>query len=218
MSQWTLKSLGFVGLFLAGLTSCQSDSLDRLTTTQAQAQQLYSVAGTEALGNPRGPITLVVISSYECHYCRKDYPIIKQYVAAHPSIKLIYKSYLAFGLDTLVEPQYAALAAAKQNQFAAMHDALFTTESPLDKTTIMTIAKTLKLNQRQFLKDSQSDAISQQVIANTELIDQLGIQGIPTVIMAPSDVVKNNKLTQYIQVGFITPDVLDEMLQAVSKK
>jgi len=218
MGQWTIKAFFFVSLFLLGLTSCQSDSLDRLTTTQAQAQQLYSVAGAQALGNPKGDITLVVISSYECHYCRKDYPIIKQYVASHPTIKLIYKSYLAFGLDTLVEPQYAALAAAKQQQFAAMHDALFTTDKALNNATIMEIVKTLKLNQRQFLKDLHSDAISQQVIMNTELIDQLGIQGIPTVIMAGSDVVKNNKLTQYIQVGFITPDVLDEMLQAVTKK
>ena len=218
MIKKVLGKWAFMACMMLMVTSCQSDSLEHLTTNKTQAAQLYNVSGTEALGNPEGNVTLVVISSYECHYCRKDYPIIKQFVAEHPSIKLIYKSYLAFGLDTLVEPQYAALAAAKQHQFAAMHEALFTSNEPLNDALIMRLVKTLHMNKKQFTKDMHSEQVSQQVVSNTELIDQLGIQGIPTVIMAPTAALKNNQLTQYIQVGFITPDVLTDMLTAVNKE
>ncbi len=201
-----------------GLSSCQSEALDRLTLNPAQATQLYDLAGTQALGNPAGKVTLVVIASYECHYCRKDYPVIKQFVATHPDVKLLYKTYLAFGPDTLIEPQYAALAAAQQQQYAAMNEWLFTTEQSLTHAAIMQEVKMLKLNRKQFLTDLHSEVTRQYIINNTDLMDHLGIEGIPTVIMASSLAAKQTQLPHYLQVGFINADVLEEMREAVLKK
>lgn len=213
----TLKMKVILGFCLVMLMigGCRSESLDRLTITSAQAQQLYSLGGVEAMGNSKGTTTLVVISSYECHYCRDDFPVIQKFVAQHPNIKLIYKSYLAFGLDTQVEAQYAALAAAKQHQFAAMNAALFKTDRALNHVTIMAIARALKLDMPRFVSDKNSQAVKDQVMENTILMDQLAIQGIPTVIMAPSAVIHDSSLPQYIQVGFISADVLEEMYRAV---
>lgn len=216
MQQKRLESwrwLALLGVML--FCGCQSEVFDRIKPTPEQRQQLYSLGGTEALGNANGAVTMVILSSYECHYCREDYPVVRQFIASHPDLKVIYKSYLAFGLDTQVDAQYAALAAAKQHQFVAMNDALFLTVKPLNQDTMEYLAKRLKLNNKQFLSDMRSQTVADQVINNTTLIDQLGIQGIPTVIMANSRVLDDANTPQYIQVGSVNIDALTAMYEEV---
>lgn len=215
---WPKKALWVLALMTVAIAGCQSESFDHISPSTEQVQQLYAAPPTEVMGNPQGTIVLVSIGSYECHYCREDYPVIKQFVAKHPDIKWLSKTYLAFGLDTQVEAQYAVLAAAKQHQFAAMNEALYTTEKALNETTLADLAKQLKLNQNQWLKDRQSEAVRDQIVANTALVDQLGIPGIPTVIMSHSDVLKKPSLPQYLQVGFINQETLEAMYEEVAKK
>lgn len=213
VKQW--RWLALLGMIL--FCGCQSEAFDQIKPTPEQRQQLYSLGGTEALGNTNGKVTMVIISSYDCHYCREDYPVVRQFISSHPDLKVMYKSYLAFGLDTQVAAQYAALAAAKQQQFVAMNEALFLTERPLSQDTMEYLAKRLKLNSKRFLSDMRSQAVADQVINNTTLIDQLGIQGIPTVIMADSRVIHDANTPQYIQVGSVNIDKLTEMYEEVVK-
>ena len=204
------------------LVACHGkDDLQTIEMNPDQVKAIYDTADIGALGKKNAPITLVNIFSYDCSYCRKDYPLIESFAKQHPNVRVIFKSFMAFGDKTNVLPQYASLAAGKQGQFLAMHHALMTTDRPLTIKTIHALARELNLNMNQFDQDLHSTAIAQKIRDNTLLMDQLGIDGIPVVIMAPTSVSQHSETkaaTQYIQIGFISNDTLMSMLNALLPK
>lgn len=204
-----------------GLTACHNEPVQTIQPSAEGLKQLYSEAGTTAMGKPDAPITMVEIFAYDCRYCRQDYPLVEQFAKAHPNVRVIFKPFMAFGEKTKVLPQYASLAAAKQNQFLAMHRALITTNRPLTMKTINNIAKELNLNMGQFHQDLYSKGIEQQIQDNTQLMDSLDIEGIPAVVITQTKLIDHpelaDKIPQYLQVGFLSNDILLNLMHKVQK-
>lgn len=202
--------------------SCHHESLQQIHPTAEEIKALYGEAGTEALGKKDAPITLVEIYAYDCRYCRKDYPLIEQFAKEHPNVRVVFKPFLAFGDKTKKWPQYAALAAGKQGQFLAMHHALMTINRTLTLRVINKIAEELNLNKAQFRSDLNSQEIAKQIQDNTELMSELEIDGIPTLIMTQTRLITQPNLAgqipQYVQVGFLSNDILTDMLNKVQGK
>lgn len=208
-----------IGLILLSIfsVSCHRESLQQIHPTTTEIKQLYDEGGTTALGKADAPVTLVEVYAYDCRYCRQDYPLIEQFAKEHSNVRVIFKPFLAFGAKTKKWPQYAALAAGKQGQFLAMHHALMTVTRPLTLRMINKIAQELNLNKEKFQKDLNSPSVAEQIEANTQLMDSLDINGIPTLIMTQTRLIANPslaaKIPQYIQVGFLSNDILLHMLE-----
>jgi hypothetical protein len=198
---------------------CHRESLQQIHPTADEMKQLYGEGGTTVLGKKDAPITLVEVYAYDCRYCRQDYPLIEQFAKEHADVRVIFKPFLAFGSKTKVWPQYAALAAAKQGQFLAMHHALMTINRPLTLRIINKIAAELNLNKAKFRDDINSKEVAAQIEANTQLMDNLEIDGIPTLIMTQTRLISDPKLAdhipQYIQIGFLSNDILTNMLTKI---
>ncbi len=201
------------------MSACHSKTpFETLNANADQLKALYSLGGTSALGSKNASVTLVNIFSYDCSYCRREFPLIEHFAKVHSNVKIIFKPFLAFAEKTNVLPQYAALAAAKQGQFLAMNHALMTTNKPLNSKTIHSIARELNLNMDKFNADIQSKEVKDQIDANTALMADLNIDGIPTVIMATTKTTEasHDSDKPYIQMGFISNDILLEMLRGLS--
>jgi len=202
--------------------ACQRESLQQIHPNPTQLKALYSESGTASLGKQDAPITMVEIYAYDCRYCRKDYPLIEQFVKEHPNVRVVFKPFLAFGDKTKKWPQYAALAAGKQGQFLAMHHALMTTNRTLTMRLINKIAGELNLNKEKFRSDLNSEEVVKQIQDNTDLMNALDITGIPALIVTQTRLINEPNLVeqipQYIQIGFLSNDVLMNMMNKVQEK
>lgn len=161
-------------------------------------KQLYMPNGNVVMGNPKGKLTLVEFFAFDCHNCRDFYPQLQNIIAAHPNLRVVYKEYQIFGRLSQL-PDNAALAAARQGKYAEMHDAMMNADRPLTRNEIFSIAKQQNLNMDQFNKDINDPVLQSYVKQNIRLATQLGLEGIPKIIVAPTAIISNpTKYTQYV--------------------
>ena len=89
-------------------------------------------------GPRSAPVTILVFSDFECPFCARLAPVLKQIVEKNPrDVRVVFKS---FPLDThrnAMAAQQAALAAAASGRFWAMHDALFADQSHLGRQDLI---------------------------------------------------------------------------------
>ncbi|KIZ48015.1 DSBA oxidoreductase [Rhodopseudomonas palustris] len=86
-------------------------------------------------GNPKGDITIVEFYDYNCPYCRKLAPELKQVVAEDGKIRLVLKDWPILGPVSVYAAQLA-LATKYQDKFFAAHDALIGLNEKLTETGV----------------------------------------------------------------------------------
>lgn len=198
------------------LTSCSAPSQSVPSISPQQTAALYNPQNNTILGNPNGNVTLVVIFDYNCPYCRKMEPLIKQLVQNNPNLRVVFKEFLLFGPASELATR-AALAAQQQGKYLAMHNALMSADKPLDNAEVMSLAKKAGLNTTKLTQDMTSPAVTQQIEANDALADALNIQGAPVLIFANSTIAKNSQDTSAKQIMLMGSTSLDEMQKIVSE-
>src|SRR5205814_5946814 len=76
-----------------------------------------------AAGNLTGDITIVEYFDYQCPYCRKAEPELRQVVQDDGQVKLVFKDWPILG-PVSVTAARMALASKYQDKFVQAHDAL----------------------------------------------------------------------------------------------
>lgn len=135
------------------------------------------------LGNPKGNVTLVEFFDYQCIHCKKMSPIVDELLKKDANLRVIYKEFPIFGKSSETASK-AALAAAMQGKYRAMHDALITQEKPLNDEGINKIAQSIGLNMKQFSTDMNSKTVKDALDANRKLAEELRLMGTPAFIVA----------------------------------
>lgn len=132
-------------------------------------------------GDAKAPVTIVEFSDFQCPYCKKVQPTLKDLLAKYNGwVKLAYRD---LPLHTLhPQAQLAAKAgrcAEEQGKFWEYHDALFADQSKLDEASLVKTAKSLGLNEKSFqscLNGGKFEAqIEQDVLDGTKA----GVNGTP---------------------------------------
>ena len=91
------------------------------------------------IGNPDGDITIVEYYDYNCPYCRKVAPEIRQVVQDDGKVRLVLKDWPILGEVSKVAARMA-LAAKYQNKFVEAHDALIGVSSTADRAARSRVA------------------------------------------------------------------------------
>jgi protein-disulfide isomerase len=150
--------------------------------------------------------TLVEYGDFECPYCGRAYPIVKE-------IQKIKGNDLGFVFREFPLSQshlhaehvaYAAEAAGKQGKFWEMHDMLFEHQDFLEDEDLVSYAQDLKLNIEQFKNDMASEGIKNKV--KKDFMDGVrsGVNGTPTFFI-------NGK-------RFDGPYEVDTLISAIAKE
>jgi len=133
------------------------------------------------IGQPNAPITIVEFSDFQCPFCQRAYPVVKQLLAKYPNqIKLAYRD---FPLRQ-IHPQADAAAAAsrcagEQGKFWEFHDRLFESNRPLDTPSFVEHATQLALDIPKFnecLESGRFDALIEEDLQDG---NQAGVTGTP---------------------------------------
>jgi protein-disulfide isomerase len=162
-----------------------------LSAIKTNSKLLFAANGTQVAGNPKGKVTLVEFFDYQCVHCAHVFTsgTIKNLIKTNPQLRVIYKEFPIFGAQSTYAAD-AAMAAALQGKYLAMHAAIFKTgkiEGKLKKADVDGAAKSIGLDMKKYHSDMNSNKSFKEHIAETmQLAQTLGIRGTPAFIVAPT--------------------------------
>jgi protein-disulfide isomerase len=141
-------------------------------------------------GNANAIITLVEYGDFECPHCRHAHPLIKQLLKEKgKELRFVFRN---FPLREIHPHAYAsavaAEAAGKQDEFWEMHDLIFENQEKLSDNFLLSLAKSIRLDLAQFVKDSKSKEIESKIEKDFESGIRSGVNGTPTFFLNGSTV------------------------------
>lgn len=141
------------------------------------------VAHSPIRGKKDAPITIVSFEDFQCPFCARFRPALKEVLDAYPNEVNFIIKHFPLGFHQNAKPAAkAAFAAGEQGKYWEMTDLLLENFSSLSSEKIQEIAKSLKLKMKKFNKAlKNNDAKYEEWInADMELGQEIGVRGTPT--------------------------------------
>ncbi len=130
------------------------------------------------LGPDDALVTIIEYSDFQCPYCAKAAPVVKQVVDSYaPDVRVIFKQYPLPNHSKAIPAGKAAYAAHKQGKFWEFHDHLFDNKSSVQG--IEAFAKDQGLDVEQFKKDMASKEVADWVDNDHASGGKAGASGTP---------------------------------------
>jgi len=147
----------------------------------ATRQKVALVEGTPSKGAKNPIITIVEWSDFECPFCTRANPTIKQILATYGDKVQIQFRHQPLSFHKNAKPAaYASMAAHKQGKFWEMHDKMFANAKALTQPNFEKWAGELGLNLAKFKKDMKSKALQDAVARDMADGSKYGARGTPT--------------------------------------
>jgi protein-disulfide isomerase len=177
--------------------------LEQQATEAAQLQYLQSLhqkyraqidwvplrEDVEARGPQRGPsdaaVTIVEFSDFQCPFCRRLAPVLKQLSSAYPTqVRLIYRYFPLRSIHPDAgKAAEAASCADAQGKFWELHDLMYAEQSSLSVDALKEKARRLSLDSNAFESCLDSGAGLAAVKADEEAAAQLGLSSTPSTFV-----------------------------------
>ncbi len=135
-------------------------------------------------GNPSGDISIVEYFDYQCPYCRKVEPELRQVVHDDGKIRLIWKDWPILG-PMSVTASRMALASRYQGKFIQAHDALIAINAKLTDAKIREALSGAGVDMDRLDRDlaSQASAIDATLARNNDQAAAFEFRGTPSFIV-----------------------------------
>jgi Na+/H+ antiporter NhaA len=127
------------------------------------------------------PVTLVEYGDFECPYCGRAEPVIRELLAEQADIRYVWR-HLPLN-DVHPRAQIAAEAseaAARKGKFWEMHDLLLDHQDALRPSDLIAYAERLGLDADEFTHDLRSRRNASRVARDVDSADLSGVSGTPT--------------------------------------
>ena len=134
-----------------------------------------------SLGPADAPVTIVVFSDYQCEFCARVEPTLKQVATAYAGkVRFVFQPYPLNIHPLAPKASEAAFCAGEQGKFWEMHDQLFANQNALGPDALKVHAKALGLDAAKFDACLDSGKTAAAVEASKKLGDGLGISSTPS--------------------------------------
>lgn len=136
-------------------------------------------------GNPDGDISIVAYSDYQCPYCRKVEPELRQVVQDDGKVRLVFKDWPVLGPVSVYAAQMA-LASKYQDKYLAAHEALIGVSSRLTEPRVRELLSGAGIDVDRATADAETrkkDAIAGILARNAAQAKAFGFQGTPAFII-----------------------------------
>lgn len=137
----------------------------------------------------RGPadaaVTVVEFADYQCPFCARNVPLVKQILEAYPEqVKFVFKEFPLTSIHRNALPAAkAAIAAQNQGKYWEMHDILFDNFQSLDSDSIARFAQEIGLDVAKWQADMDSEEVDKRVQEDLRLGRSIGVRGTPTMFI-----------------------------------
>src|SRR5258707_924548 len=135
-------------------------------------------------GNPNGDITIVEWFDYNCPYCRKLEPELRQVVQDDGKVRLVLKDWPILGPVSTVAARMA-LAAKYQDKFLQAHEAMIGVASKLTEPRIGELLAGAGIDMERLNRDltANAQAIDAILARNNDQATAFGFKGTPSFIV-----------------------------------
>lgn len=135
-------------------------------------------------GNPDGDITIVEYFDYNCPYCRKVAPELRQVVQDDGKVRLVHKDWPVLGEVSMIAARMA-LACKYQDKYIQAHDALIGVASKLTAPRIRELLAGAGIDLDRADRDlaANAKAIDAIIKRNGDQATAFGFKGTPSFIV-----------------------------------
>ncbi len=147
----------------------------------ATAHKVVIPAHSPRWGAKNAKVTIVEFSDFQCPFCGRVIPTIKQLEEKYPKDVAIAFVNQPLSFHPFAMPAATAfLAAAKQNKARELHDKMFANQTALQSADLEKYAQEVGLNVARWKKDMDDPKIKAAVAEDQKLASQVGADGTPT--------------------------------------
>jgi protein-disulfide isomerase len=135
-------------------------------------------------GNANGDITIVEYFDYQCPYCRKVEPELRQVVQDDGKVRLVLKDWPVLGEVSVIAARMA-LASKYQDKFLPAHEALIGVNSKLTEPRIRELLAGAGIDVDRLTRDlaTNAKAIDAILARNNDQAHAFGFKGTPSFIV-----------------------------------
>ena len=176
-----LLGVGAAALGLAPRAGLAHDNHDDTVLTEALVLRDPDVP---VIGNPKGDISIVEWYDYNCPYCRKVAPELRQVVEDDGKVRLVLKDWPILGEVSKLSARLT-LAAKYQDKFLPAHDALIGVNSRLTEPRVRELLASAGVDMDRLNKDLDANgkAIDAILSRNNEQATAFEFRGTPSFIV-----------------------------------
>jgi Na+/H+ antiporter NhaA len=132
-------------------------------------------------GPLEAPVTLVEYGDFECPYCGRAEPVIRELLRDFGDLRYVWRHLPLNDVHPHTQlAAEAAEAAAKQGSFWEMSDLLFAHQDALTEPDLMSYAEELGLDVEQFTDEVERHAGAGRIAEDVDGADLSGVSGTPT--------------------------------------
>ncbi|WP_298886391.1 DsbA family protein [uncultured Bradyrhizobium sp.] len=193
-----LTLMGAGAFAVGGLTLARAATGDDEVLTEAKVLRDPDVP---VAGNPDGNVSIIEWSDYNCPYCRKLEPELRQVIQDDGKVRLVLKDWPILG-PVSVTAARIALAAKYQDKYHKAHDAMMGVSSRLTESRINELLASVGVDMDRLKGDLTAhgkdiDAILKR---NNEQAEAFGFNGTPSFIVGKYRVPGVLSMNQFEQV------------------
>jgi Na+/H+ antiporter NhaA len=132
-------------------------------------------------GNPDAHVTLVEYGDFECPYCGRAEPVVRELLSDYGDVRYVWRQLPLTDVHPRAQiAAEASEAAAAQGEFWEMHDLLFQHQDALRPSDLEGYARELGLDTERFTDELRSHEYASRVADDVDSADLSGVSGTPT--------------------------------------
>ena len=180
-----------------GLAAAQSDDEEKVLTEALVLRD----PDIPVAGNVDGDITIVEYFDYQCPYCRKIEPELRQVVQDDGKVRLVLKDWPILGEVSVIAARMA-LASKFQGKYLVAHEALIGVNSKLTEPRIPDLLAGAGIDVDRLNRDlvTNAKAIDAILARNRDQAMAFGFKGTPSFIVGKFRVLGILTMAQFDQV------------------
>ena len=137
-------------------------------------------AGHPELGPASAPVTIVEFSDFQCPFCGRAEPALKQVHDKYgDKVRLVYMDFPLGIHDHAIDAASAGRCAGEQDKFWQFHDTMFSDQKKLTPTDLKDDAKKLGLDTAKFNECFDKGKYKSAIEADMAQGRELGVDGTP---------------------------------------
>ena len=167
-----------------GQAAAPAGAVDPTAVVQNGTLNVEGVGEIPMKGNPNGMVTILEFSDYQCPFCSRVEPTVKQILDAYPNDVRVAFVHNPLGFHQLAMPAAkAAVAAMKQGKFWDMHKVLFDNQKALSEDLFKSKAKELGMDEAKFIADMNDPATETFIKNGIAFAGKNGLSGTPAFLI-----------------------------------
>lgn len=142
------------------------------------------IQGKVTLGNPNAEIKFYEFFDYNCGFCRQTARDIRPLLGANKDMAVVLVHYAVLGIPSIQAHRIAlAFSRQKPKSYLDFHEKLYEVKGVKTDEPALALALKLGANKTQLLKDADSEAVTQTMMASARLGETLGFRATPSFIL-----------------------------------